>query len=187
MKKIFLLLILFCFCFCFCLDVSAQEFDFFDKSATDAFENSTRMKPVNEQEYQKVMQKLQEKKDKRKQPKKKFWQKKLKKLEGTPLQDGTTGGILPKPYLLIQISQNLYSGETIIPQGFYTVAFDQQNNTLFLKQGHIAIVALKMTRTPIEPQTDDLYYIKTNIEKDGVKLLYGEIDKHFEYFCRFSK
>ena len=173
--------------FCFCLSASAQEFDFFDKSAMDAFENSKRMKPVNEQDYQKVMQKLQEKKDKRKQPKRHFWQKKPKKLEGTPLQNGTTGGILPQPYLLVQISQNLSNDEAIIPQGFYTVAFNGQNNTLLLKQGHTVIAAVKMTRTPVEPKTDDLYYIKANLENNGVKFLYGEIDNHFEGFCNFYK
>jgi hypothetical protein len=184
MKKSFLLLFIL---FCFCLNVSAEEFDFFDKSTMDAFENSKRMKPVNEQDYQKVMKNLQEKKDKGKQPKRHFWQKKPKKLEGTPLQNGTTGGILAQPYLLVQISQTLFNDECIIPQGFYTVAFNSTDSTLHLKQGHTIMAVVKMTKTPIEPQTDDLYYVKTNPKKDGVEFLYGEIDKHYEGFCGFYK
>jgi hypothetical protein len=180
-------LILIFIIFCFCLRVSAEEFDFMDKSTMDAFENSRRMKPVNEQDYKKIMNKLQEEKDKKKLPKRHFWQKKPKKLEGEALQKSTTGGILPQPYLLVQVSQNLQNEDSIIPQGFYTVAFDQQSNTLLLKQGYTIISAVKMTRAMIEPQIEDLTYIKANPDKDGIKFLYGDIDKHFEAFCRFEK
>ena len=173
--------------FCFCLRVSAQEFDFFDRSAMDAFNNPRKTKPVDEKQYQQVMQKLQEQKDKKKLPKKHFWEKTSKKLEGTVLQNNVTGGVLHQPYLLIQISQSLSNEEAIIPLGFYTVAFDNKNDTLLLKQGYNVISAVKMSRTPIEQSTDDLYYIKATPEKDGVKFLYGEIDKHYEAFCRFVK
>lgn len=173
--------------FCFCLSVSAQEFDFFDKSAMDAFNNPRKIKPSNDKAVEQVMKQLQEQKDKKKQPKKHFWEKKPKKLDGTPLQNGTTGGLLPQPYLLVQISQNLQNEEAVIPQGFYTVAFDEKTNMLLLKQGYTIISAVRMTRTPLEPKTDDLYYVRANPEKDGVKFLYGEIEKHFEGFCRFVK
>lgn len=184
MKKNLILLFILC---CFCLRVSAQEFDFFDKSAMDAFNNPRKTKPVDEKQYQQVMQKLQEEKDKKKLPKRHFWEKKPKKMEGTPLQNSLTGGLLPQPYLLIQISQNLSNEESIIPLGFYTVAFDNKNNTLLLKQGYTVISSVKMIRTPIEPTTDDLYYVRANPEKEGIKFLYGEIDKHYEAFCRFAK
>lgn len=173
--------------FCFCLSVSAQEFDFFDASAMDAFNNPRKVKPANDQDVQKAMKLLQDSKDKRTKKKKHFWEKTPKKLEGTTLQNGIGGGILPKPYLLIQIPQNLKNEEIIIPQGFYTIAFDHDSNTLLLKQGYAVISSIKMSRTSIEPSGDDLYYIKTNPAKDGVKFLYGEIDKHFEAFCRFAK
>lgn len=183
MKKNLVLLFII---FCFCLSVSAQEFDFFDKSAMDAFNNPRKAKPANDQDVEKAFKQLQDKKDKLKH-KRHFWEKKPVEFEGKALQDGVGGGILPQPYLLVQISQNLQNEETVIPQGFYTVAFDQSNNTLLLKQGYTIMAYVKMAKTPVEPQTDDLYYIKAKPEKDGVKFLYGEIENHFEGFCRFVK
>ena len=181
-KNIFLLFIM----LCFSLSVSAQEFDFFDKSAMDAFNNPRKVKPANDQDVEKAFKQLEEKKAKLKN-KRKFWQKKTPKLEGTLLQNGVGGGILPKPYLLVQISQSLQNDELIIPQGFYTVAFDHDNNTLLLKQGYTIVAAVRMHRTPVEPSGDDLYYVKINPAKDGVKILYGEIEKHYEVFCKFVK
>jgi len=181
-KNIVLLFIM----FCFCLSVSAQEFDFFDRSAMDAFNNPRKVKPANDKDVENAFKQLQEKKDKHKY-KKHFWEKKPVKLEGTALQNGVGGGILPKPYLLVQVSQSLQNEEAIIPQGFYTVAFDHTNNTLLLKQGYTIMAAVKMSVTAIAPQTDDLYYIKATPEKDGVKFLYGEIEKNYEGFCRFIK
>lgn len=182
-KKLFLLFIMLCFC---SNAFAEEEFDFFDRSAMDAFNNPRKVKPANDKDVERAFQQLQARKDRLKY-KRHFWEKKPEKLKGDPLQGGIGDNVIKKPYLLLEVTQPLNNGEVVIPQGFYTVSFDDEKDTLFLKQGYSIIAAVRMSRTPIEPKTDDLYYIQTKPQKEGVKFFYGAIDKHYEGFCNFER
>ena len=176
MKKIFCLFFLI---FLLTSTALAEEPDEFD-NAMGVFNSQRKIKPVTDQEVQQALKQLQEKKDKRLRKKKK------KKIEGTVLSNEINHNMIEKPYLLLQITRQLYNDGNIIPQGFYTVGFDQSNNTLLLKQGYNVISAIKMTKSQTEPDGEGLYYIKILPCNNGTKFLYGEIEKHFEAFCRFT-
>lgn len=189
MKKKFFLLALICL---FPLLAFCEELDEFDQGY-DVFTKSRNLKPVSEAEVQQALKQLEERKATKTKKKQHWWSKnKKKKIEGAPLQTGSkkdknNNDVLQKPYLLVQVVYNLVNNNVIIPQGFYTVDFDDRSNTLLLKQGYNVIAAIKMTKALKEPAFEELYYIKAIPENNGVKFLYGDVEKHFEGFCPILK
>lgn len=185
MKKKFILILILIF---FTPLIAFCETDEFD-AGYDVFTKSRNLKPVSEQEVQQVLKMLEEKKKKRAE-KKHWWQKdkKTKKIEGTALtKEGNNNGndnVVQKPYLLIQVTDKLLGKNTIISPGFYTVVFNKDTDTLVLKQGYSPVGEIKMMPTPTEPDFEELYYIKTKRENENIRFLYGEVDKHYEGFCR---
>lgn len=183
-KKIFLLTLIFLFpLIAFC-----DEIDEFDRGY-DAFTRARNLKPVSEQEVQQALKQLEDKKRAKTEKKKHWWSKnkKDKKIDGTPLQNGlksNDNSVMQRPYLLVQIAYNLINNNALIPQGFYTVDFDESTSTLLLKQGYNIIASIKMARAQKEPDFEELYYIKTVMQNNGIKFIYGAVDKHYEGFCR---
>ncbi len=91
--------------------------------------------------------------------------------------------ILSKPYMLLTLPYDIYNDKEIVPKGYYNAVYTQENNKdyLLLKQGHRVIAKLNMYKTVEEPDTDTLYYAEVKqIDNDYVKVIYGEIEKHFE-------
>lgn len=185
MKKKFVLILIFLLFTPLIVFAETDEFD----TGYDVFTTPRNLKPVSEQEVQQVLKMLEEKK-KKKAEKKHWWQraKKDEKLKGDPISkqgsNAENGNVIQKPYLLIQITDKILGKSTIISPGFYTVVFNKDTDTLSLKQGYNAIGEIKMTPAQTEPEFEELYYIKTKREDENIKFIYGEVDKHYEGFCR---
>jgi hypothetical protein len=183
-KKIFAIILAL---FIISLHAFADEKDEFD-TGFDAFQNRRDLKPVSEDDVQRILKELEARKAKKMS---RFHKKaKKKKMKGDPLTKSADGGssssnVVPVPYFYLQIPQNLASGNTLIPLGFYTVDFDHKNNNLLLKQGYKILGIVPMRQTTKEPENSQLYYVKATPQPKGVQFLYGEIDKHYEGFCPF--
>ncbi len=188
MKKKFVLILILILMMIYPL-VAFAEMDEFD-AGYNVFTTPRNLKPVSEQEVQQVLKMLEEKK-KKKAEKKHWWQRKDKKeekLKGDPItkegNNANNNNIIQKPYLLIQVTDKILGANTIISPGFYTVVFNKDTDTLSLKQGYNAIGEIKMMPAQTEPEVEELYYIKTKRENENIKFQYGEVDKHYEGFCR---
>lgn len=184
MKKKFILILILMFLIPLNAFCETDEFD----AGYDVFTKARNLKPVSEQEVQQVLKTLEERK-KKKAEKKHWWQreKKTKKIEGAALTKGSgnvNDNVVQKPYLTIQVTEKLLGKNSIIVPGFYAVVFNKDTDTLFLKQGYSPIGEIKMMQSPVEPDFEELYYIKTKRENENIRFLYGEVDKHYEGFCR---
>lgn len=176
-------------CLCLVPSFAFAEKDEFD-SGYDAFTRARNLKPVSEQEVQQVLKALEAKKAEKAMKKKHWWSKstKSKKMDGASLSkqgnDSNNANVIAKPYLLIQLNDKLLGKDSIIPPGFYTIDFKKDSQTLVLQQGHSPIAEIKMFPSFSPTEFEELYYIKTKREKENIRFMYGEIDKHYEGFCR---
>lgn len=184
MKKFILILLFVIFLTPVCAFAETDEFD----AGYDAFARARNLKPVSEEDVQRVLKTLEERKAQKAMKKKHWWQKdkKPKKQDGAALSkqgnDAKSGEVVEKPYLLIQLTGKILGKNSIIEPGFYTVGFNKSTETLSLKQGYASVGEIQMQKSFSEPEFEELYYIKTKNEKEYVRFLYGEIDRHYEGF-----
>jgi hypothetical protein len=168
----------------------SEDKDEFD-TGFDAFGSRRDMKPVSEQEVQQAIKTLQENKDKKMKVKKKK-NKKSKKMKGGILSDqiqpgdNTSESMLKLPYFSVQVPQDLAIENILIPLGFYNVDFDHKNEAILLKHGYSIRGVIPMRKTSKEPENEDLFYMKTNRIHNGLQFFYGEVNNHYEGFCKFA-
>lgn len=186
-KKILIIFLMFALMPVYAYSEDKDEFD----TGFDAFGVRRDMKPVSEQEVQQAIKTLQANKDKKMKVKKKK-NKKSKKIKGGALSDQIKSGdnssenMLKVPYFSVQVPQDLAIGNILIPLGFYNVDFDHKNEAILLKQGYSIRGVIPMRKTFKEPENADLFYMKTNRQKNGLQFLYGEVNNHYEGFCNFA-
>lgn len=189
MKKIFLYLVII-------YSLVFSLYSYASDSELDYYGDFDMGKTVTPQEYQEAIdtiKSLNENKGRMPKPKKKP---KLSK-EDKMLQEaderkihGNTN-ILVKPYMLMILPCNIYNNKQIISKGYYNAVYkkdDNGSNWLLLKQGHQIITALPMVIAEKEPDNDQLYYADTEfLDSIYLKIMYGEIEKHFENIFLIAK
>lgn len=99
--------------------------------------------------------------------------------------------ILVKPYMLMALPCDIYNNRQIVPKGYYNAVYRQDGegrDWLLLKQGHQVVASLPMFKAEEEPDNDKLYYADTEIfDTTYLKIMYGEIEKHFENMFPIAK
>ena len=181
MKKILLYLII--------SFLSFNTFLYASDSNLDYYDDFDMGKTVTPQEYQEAIdtiKSLNENKGRMPKPKKKPKLSKEDKMlkEADEKKIHRNENILIKPYMLIVLPCDIYNNKQVVPKGYYNVLYRQDKdgyNWLLLKQGHQVITLLPLFIAEKEPDNDKLYYVDTKIlDTTYLKIMYGEIEKHFE-------
>lgn len=189
MKKLsifFLIIIL-----CFCTSKSQAE-----DSNLDYYGDFDMGKTVTPQEYQEALdtiKSLNENRGRMPKPKKKpKLSKEDKMIQKADEKDvHANSNILVRPYMLFALPCDIYNNRQIVPKGYYNAVYKKDENNkdwLFLKQGHSVIASLSLYPSEQEPENDKLYYIETKtLDTSYIKIMYGEIEKHFENIFQIAK
>lgn len=188
MKKILLYLII--------SFLSLNICSYASESNLDYYEDFDMGKTVTPQEYQDALdtiKSLNENKGRMPKPKKKTKlskeDKMLKEADEKKIHGNTN--ILVKPYMLMALPCDIYNNRQVVPKGYYNAVYRQDSegqDWLLLKQGHQVVASLPMFKAEEEPDNDKLYYADTEIfDTTYLKIMYGEIEKHFENMFPIAK
>lgn len=188
MKKFLIYLIIFLFSLNLCSYGADSDLDYYG--------DFDMGKTVTPQEYQNALDSIKSLNENRgRMPKQKKKPKPSK--EDKMLQEADekkihgNSNILVKPYMLMAIPCDIYNNRQIVPKGYYNAVYKQDStgkDWLLLKQGHSVISSLPLYTSEEEPDNDKLYYADVEVlDTAYLKIMYGEIEKHFENIFPIAK